>query len=54
MRDEIQIMKHRADQIPVMRSDKDKLMDFAFGPHIYARKNEYSYACVSSYIWVIP
>ncbi len=54
VRDEIQIIKHRADQIPVMRSNKDYLMYFAFGPDIYARKNEYSYACVSEFSWVIP
>ena len=38
--DQIQIIKHRDDKIPVMRSDKDWLMVFEGGLAINADKNE--------------
>ena len=36
LRDQIQIVKHRDDQIPIMRSDKDWLMKFGGGLEINA------------------
>ena len=39
---QIQIMKHRDDKIPFMRSDKDWLMDFGDGLEINADQNRNS------------
>ncbi len=42
--DEIQIIKHRDDQIPYMRSNKDLLMMFGVGFRINTDKNKVSVA----------
>ena len=39
---QIQIIKHRDDQIPFMKSDKDLLMVFGFGLYINADQNKES------------
>ena len=54
VRDEIQIIKHRDDRIPYMRSDKDYLIDFSMGLRINADQNEDSYATADKYKWVHP
>ncbi len=50
---QIQIIKHRDDRIPIMASDKDKLMYFVDGLYIDA-KNGYSNAYAWSGAWVHP
>ena len=41
---EIQIIKHRDNMIPTMRSDKDWLMMFGYGLELIADKNQESKA----------
>ncbi len=52
--DEIQIIKHRHDEIPFMRSDKEWLIDFGYGFEINADKNEKSSTYVADSYWVHP
>ena len=40
--DQIEIIKHKDNEIPAMRSDKDYLMDFYAGFAIRAHKNQTS------------
>ena len=54
VRDKIQIIKHRDDQIPIMSSDKDWLMEFYWGLNIDAVKNENSLAIAQNIHWVHP
>ena len=42
--DQIQIIKHRDDDIPFMRSDKDWLMELGGGLFINVDQNKESYA----------
>jgi hypothetical protein len=51
---QIQIIKHRDDKIPNMRSDKNWLMGFGRGLAINADQNRESTAYASNYDWVHP
>ncbi len=54
MNDEIQIIKHRDDQIRHMRSDKIWLMRFGWGLKINADQNIQSEAWAWNKYWVHP
>ncbi len=51
---QIQIIKHRDDEIPSMRSNKDRLMEFNNGLLINADQNKYSLASAGDRHWVHP
>ncbi len=52
--DQIQIIKHRNDTIPVMASDKDLLMCFGYGLAITTDPNVDSLANAADRYWVHP
>jgi hypothetical protein len=52
--DQIEIIKHRDDRIPFMRSDKNQLMGFEDGLYIDSAKNGLAYAYAWSGYWVHP
>ncbi len=52
--DQIQIIRHRDDQIPYMRSDKDRLMEFGGGLRIYHDKNKKTAAWATYNLFVHP
>ena len=52
VRDEIQIIKHRDDRIPYMRSDKDYLIDFSMGLRINADQDKQSAAFANNNHWL--
>ncbi len=54
MNDKIKIIKHRDDQIPIMRSNKDWLMKFGNGLVINADQNKESEAYAYNNFWVHP
>ncbi len=51
---QIQIIKHRDDEIPCMGSDKDWLMGFGWGLNIRADQYEDSSASAWNDRWVHP
>ncbi len=51
---QIQIIKHRDDQFPFMRSHKDRLMEFGNGLEIQADLNKQSVAYAGNNHWVWP
>ncbi len=52
--DEIQIIKHKDDVIPIMQSVKDCLMGFGIGLYINADQNKHSLVMASNKLWVHP
>ncbi len=52
--DEIQIIKHKDDQIPIMKSNNDWLMVFGNGLAINADQNKQSEAFARNDLWVHP
>ena len=54
LNDEIQIIKHRDDEIPFMRSNKYCLLGFGFGLRIYADQNKQSEVWAYNSYWVHP
>ncbi len=54
MNDQIQIIKHKDDKIPCMKSNKDWLMGFGNGLWIRADQNKQSEAGARNDLWVHP
>ena len=54
LNDEIQIIKHKDDKIPFMRSDGDFIMSFGGGFEINDEQKRYSSASASNNYWVHP
>ncbi len=52
--DQIQIIKHRDNKIPVIKSDKDWLLEFVGGFEINAHKNEKSRAGANFSYFLFP
>ena len=52
--DQLEIIKHRDDAIPFMRSDKDWLMVFGCALYIIAYQNRQSIAFADNAYWVHP
>ena len=52
--DQIEIIKHKNDRIPYMRSDKFALLEFGYGLFIRADKDKASNAYFFLKEWVLP